>query len=124
MRFLLKGFRNGLGAIIAFISWIVPVIKVKRTSEQQHKVDKETINIELYQFFGCPFCIKTRRIIKRLNLHIITRNAQTIGSKFRDEIQRETGKVQVPCLKITNGDEVQWMFESNKISTYLNKHFG
>ncbi len=124
MRFLLKGFRNGLGAIIAFISWMVPVSKVQRTSEQQHKVDEETINIELYQFFGCPFCIKTRRIIKRLNLDIITRNAQTIGSKFRDEIQRETGKVQVPCLKITNGDEVQWMFESNEINTYLNKHFG
>ncbi|WP_190600224.1 glutaredoxin domain-containing protein [Candidatus Vesicomyidisocius sp. SY067_SCS001] len=124
MRFLLKGFRNGLGAIIAFISWMVPVSKVKRTSEQQHKVDEETINIELYQFFGCPFCIKTRRIIKRLNLHIITRNAQTIGSKFRDEIQRETGKVQVPCLKITNGNEVQWMFESNEISIYLNKNFG
>ncbi len=124
MRFLLKGFRNGLGAIIAFISWMVPVSKVQRTSEQQHKVDEETINIELYQFFGCPFCIKTRRIIKRLNLDIITRNAQTIGSKFRDEIQRETGKVQVPCLKITNDDEVQWMFESNEINTYLNKHFG
>ena len=124
MKLLLKGLRNGLGAIIAFISWLMPVSKIKRTSTQQKKTDEQTANIELYQFFGCPFCIKTRRMIKRLNLNIVTRNAQTIGSEFRDEMQRETGKVQVPCLKITNGDEVQWMFESNDISTYLNKHFG
>lgn len=58
MRFLLKGFRNGLGAIIAFISWMVPVSKVKRTSEQQHKVDEETINIELYQFLVVHFVSK------------------------------------------------------------------
>ncbi|ABL02556.1 glutaredoxin [Candidatus Ruthia magnifica str. Cm (Calyptogena magnifica)] len=124
MKFLLKGLRNGLGAIIAFISWLIPTSKVKRTSTQQKKADEQTINIELYQFFGCPFCVKTRRMIRRLNLNIVTRNAQTIGSEFRDEMQRETGKVQVPCLKIIKGDEVQWMFESNDISAYLNKHFG
>ncbi len=124
MKLLLKGLRNGLGAIIAFISWLIPAGKIKRTSVQQKKADEQTTNIELYQFFGCPFCIKTRRMIRRLSLNIVTRNAQTIGSEFRDEMQRETGKVQVPCLKITKGDEVQWMFESNDISTYLNKHFG
>ncbi|QKQ24333.1 glutathione S-transferase N-terminal domain-containing protein [Candidatus Ruthia endofausta] len=124
MKFLLKGLRNGLGAIIAFISWLIPVSKIKRTSEQQQKADKKTVSIELYQFFACPFCIKIRRVIRRLNLNIVTRNTQTIGSEFRDEMQQETGKVQVPCLKITNGNEVQWMFESDEISAYLNKHFG
>lgn len=124
MKFLLKVLRNGLGAIIAFISWLIPTSKIKRASIQQKKVDEQTVNIELYQFFGCPFCIKTRRTIRRLNLNIVTRNAQTIGSEFRDEMQRETGKIQVPCLKITNDDEVQWMFESSDIGTYLNKHFG
>ncbi len=124
MKLLLKGFRNGLGAIIAFISWLIPVAKVKRSKEEQQKVDEQTANIELYQFFGCPFCIKTRRVIRQLNLNIVTRNAQTVGSEFRDEMQKETGKVQVPCLKITSGDEVEWMFESGDIKDYLQKKFG
>ena len=55
MKLLLKGFRNGLGAIIAFISWLIPVSKVKRGESEQQEVDEQTANIELYQFFGCPF---------------------------------------------------------------------
>lgn len=123
MKLLLKGFRNGLGAIIAFISWLIPVNKIKRSVERQQEVDKKTINIELYQFFGCPFCIKTRRTIRRLNLKIVTRNAQNKKGIFRAELLKETGKIQVPCLKITNGDKIEWMFETSEIIAYLEKKF-
>ena len=123
MRIFLKIFRNGLGAIIAFFSWAIPVNKIKRSSEEQQKVDQQTANIELYQFFGCPFCIKTRRAIRRLNLNISTRNAQIQGP-YRDEMLKEAGKVQVPCLKITENGKVQWTFESGDIITYLEKRFG
>jgi glutathione S-transferase len=37
---------------------------------------------------------------------------------------REAGKVQAPCLKITIGDKVEWMYESNDIISYLDKEFG
>ena len=124
MKLLLKGFRNGLGAIIAFVSWLIPVKKVKRSTEQQQEVDKQTINIELYQFFGCPFCIKTRRVIRRLNLKIVTRDAQNRQGAYRAELLKETGKTQVPCLKITNGNKVEWMLETSEIIAYLEKHFG
>ncbi|MDC9715333.1 MAG: glutaredoxin domain-containing protein [Gammaproteobacteria bacterium] len=124
MKLLLKAFRNGLGAIIALISWLIPVSKVKRSIEQQQKVDEQTANIELYQFFGCPFCIKTRRAIRRLNLKIITRDAQNRKGVFRAELLKETGKVQVPCLKITTDDKVEWMLETSEIITYLEKRFG
>ncbi|CAC9591113.1 Glutaredoxin [uncultured Gammaproteobacteria bacterium] len=123
MKLLLKGFRNGLGAIIAFISWLIPVSKVKRSAKQQQEVDGETAHIELYQFFGCPFCIKTRRTIRRLNLNIITRDAQNRQGVFRAELLKETGKVQVPCLKITDDEKVEWMLETTDIIAYLEKHF-
>ena len=123
MKLLLKGFRNGLGAIIAFISWLIPVKKVKRSAEQQKEVDMQTANIELYQFFGCPFCIKTRRAIRRLNLNIITRDAQNRQGVFRAELLKATGKVQVPCLKITNDEKVEWMLETADIIVYLEKNF-
>ncbi len=124
MKLLLKAFRNGLGAIIAFVSWIIPVNKVKRTVEQQKEVDAQTENIELYQFFGCPFCIKTRRAIRRLNLNIIARDAQNRQGVFRAELLKETGKTQVPCLKITENGKVEWMSETVKIIEYLEKRFG
>lgn len=123
MKLLLKIFRNGLGAIIAFFSWIIPVRKVKRNNNEQYAVDEQTKNIELYQFFGCPFCIKTRRSIRRLNLKIVIRNAQTSGI-YRDELLKDAGKVQVPCLKITENSKVIWMYESNDIIGYLEKTFG
>ena len=120
---LLKGFRNGLGAVIALISWLLPVNKIKRSAEAQQQVDAQTQYIELYQFFGCPFCIKTRRAIRRLNLNIVVRNAQTPGA-YREELLAEAGKVQVPCLKIIEHNSVQWLYESNDIIAYLEKRFG
>lgn len=124
MKFLLKTFRNGLGAIIAFVSWLVPVSKVQRSDEEQKIIDAQTANIELYQFFGCPFCIKSRRAIRRLKLKIIVRNAQNGKGVFRTELLRETGKIQVPCLKITENSKVEWMFETSEIITYLDRRFG
>ncbi len=124
MKLLLKAFRNGLGAIIAFVSWVIPVSKVKRTVKQQKEIDAQTENIELYQFFGCPFCIKTRRVIRHLNLNIIARDAQNRQGVFRAELLKETGKTQVPCLKITENGKVEWMSETVKIIEYLEKRFG
>jgi glutaredoxin len=123
MKILVKLARNGLGGVIAFIARIIPVIKVKRSPEQQAKVDERTKNLELYQFFGCPFCIKTRRAIRRLNLNIEKRNAQG-DSPYRQELLANGGKVQVPCLKITDGDNITWMYEANTIINYLEENYG
>jgi glutaredoxin len=123
MKFLLKLARNGLGGVIAFIARIIPVIKVKRTLEGQAKIDKQTKNLELYQFFGCPFCIKTRRAIRRLNLNIEKRNAQG-NTPYRQELLDSGGKVQVPCLKITDGENTTWMYEANNIIKYLEENYG
>ncbi len=122
LKLLLKIFRNGLGAVIAFLSWIIPPSKIQRSFAEQKKVDLQTQQLELYQFFGCPFCIKTRRAGRRLNLKIIIRNAQTAG-KYRDELTKAVGKIQVPCLKITDGNEVKWLLESGEIIAYLEKRF-
>lgn len=124
MKILLKAFRNGLGALIALISRLIPVKKVKRDTDAQAVADTKAQTIELYQFFACPFCIIIRRVIRRLNINIVTRNAQTRGGVYREEIMKETGKVQVPCLKITENDKVTWMFESADIKAYLEKEFG
>ncbi len=115
-------FRNGLGYIIAFIAYIIPVSKVKRSSQEQTRVDEETMQYELYQFFACPFCIITRRTIRRLRLNIITRDAQG-DTPYRAELLAKGGKIQVPCLKITEGESITWMYESADIKAFLEQKY-
>ena len=121
MRFFLKLLREGSGRLLIFIDWVFRPSIIKRSDEEQFIVDQKTKSLKLYEFYACPFCIKTRRAIKRLNLKVETRNAQK--GDFRTELESSGGKIQVPCLKITRNGEVSWLYESNDIIRYLDKHF-
>ncbi len=121
MRFFLKLLREGSGRLLIFIDWVFRPSIIKRSDEEQFIVDQKTKSLKLYEFYACPFCIKTRRAIKRLNLIVETRNAQK--GDFRTELESSGGKIQVPCLKITRDGEVSWLYESNDIIRYLDKHF-
>ena len=79
--------------------------------------------MSIYQFYACPFCIKTRRSIRRLNLPMEYRNAQAPGP-VRDELQQLGGKIKVPCLRIEDEKEERWLYESNDIIAYLDRRFG
>jgi glutaredoxin len=122
MTFLIKLIRNGLGLFIALIDKLTRWSKVKRSSVMQSKVEAQLVNMSLYQFYACPFCIKTRRALHRLNLPIETRNA-SVGSKFRNELELGGGVVKVPCLRIEEDGKTQWMYESSQIINYLEQRF-
>jgi len=122
MRFFLRLLREGSGRVLIFIDWLFWPSRVKRSVEDQFKVDQETKILKLYQFYACPFCVKTRRSIKRLNLKVETRNAQAEG-EFRKELELNGGKIKVPCLKIEGAGEASWLYESNDIIKYLDERF-
>lgn len=117
----MKLIRNILGkAIIFFDSTFAPT-PVKRSAEAQAMIDEKTKNLALYQYHMCPFCVKVRRTIKRLNLNIELRDAKG-DSLFAEELLSQGGKKQVPCLRIENSDgTVNWMYESDTINQYLEK---
>lgn len=120
---LLKLLRNGLGSIIVFIDWVTRPAKLERTPEQQSQVDEKLKEMTLYQLYACPFCIKTRRALRRLNLPMEIRSVSE-GSPFREELESGGGHIQVPCLRIQqNGTDV-WMYESSDIIGYLEDQFG
>jgi len=121
MKWIIKGVREGLGRLIILIDFIFSPRKQQRTESDQEKINEEVKSIKLYQFYACPFCIKTRRAIKRLNLQIETRNAQS--GQYRAELLAGGGEVKVPCLKIESDEGVQWMYESTDIIQYLEKRF-
>ncbi|MDA9319290.1 glutathione S-transferase N-terminal domain-containing protein [Candidatus Thioglobus sp.] len=122
MRFFLRLLREGSGRVLILIDWLFKPSVVKRNDEEQAKVDQETKILKLYQFYACPFCVKTRRAIKRLNLKVETRDAQTAG-QFRKELEISGGKIKVPCLKLEVAGEATWIYESNDIIKYLDERF-
>ena len=99
MKLLINLIRNLLGGIIAAIDFVTRGTKLKRTSEAQQQVEAELEKLSLYQFFACPFCIKTRRAMYKMNLPIVKRNASQ-GSPYREELLQGGGKIQTPCLRI------------------------
>lgn len=94
---------------------------MKRDDAAQKQVNLEVQNLALYQFYACPFCIKTRRTIHKLNLPIAYKNASK--ALYRQELEQGGGRVKVPCLKIEEQGSVRWMYESNDIIDYLNQRF-
>lgn len=124
MKYIFRSIRWFLGQIIVFIDWLTRPKKPALTPERKAELDAATAKMALYQFNLCPFCVKTRRKVRKLGLEIETRDARN-DPKWNTELVSEGGKYQVPCLRIAeeNGD-VQWMYESSEISDYLEKRFG
>ncbi len=120
---ILKILRNTLGGIIVFVDWVTRPAKMQRSAEQQQRVEQEIKSMSLYQLYACPFCIKTRRTLRKLNLPIELKSV-AVGSPYREELEQGGGKIQVPCLRIQQNGEDQWMYESSEIIDYLNQRFG
>jgi len=118
---LLKLLRQGLGRLVILISFFIPIKRQKRSSQEQQCINKETEALSLYQFYACPFCLKTRRAITRLSLNIKTQNAQT--NPARTELLKGGGQIKVPCLRIDKENETIWMYESSEIIKYLEQRF-
>ncbi|QIZ78902.1 glutaredoxin [Ferrimonas lipolytica] len=120
---LIKGLRQGLGGLIVIGDKLSRPKPMQRTADKQSLVEQQIEGLSLYQLPACPFCVKTRRAMHRLNLPVTLRSTQ-VGSPYRDELAQQGGKLTVPCLRIEEQGEVRWMYESNDIITYLDQRFG
>lgn len=118
MRYIFKAIRWVLGRIILVLDWFTRPRPLKRPAEQQAMLDAQTSKYALYQFYACPFCVKTRRSIRRLGLNIETRDARN-NLVWQKQLISEGGKYQVPCLRIEQGNDVQWLYESTEINQFL-----
>jgi len=119
---MLNVIRNILGNILIFINFITRPKRIIRSEEEQKKVDEQTSHLSLYQFNACPFCIRVRRAFHRLNLNIELRDAKG-NLEFRNELEKEGGKIKAPCLRIDENGQVKWLYESLDIIKYLESRF-
>ncbi|GLS90603.1 glutaredoxin [Psychromonas marina] len=110
-----------LGRIILLLNFVFSPKKLKREASAQATIDAQTKSLQLYQYQACPFCVKVRRDIRRNGLNIAIVDAKNEQNK--QQLASLGGKVQVPCLRIEEGENITWMYESSAISEYLNKRF-
>lgn len=119
----MKIIRWVLGRIILFFDTLTRPKPMQRSPQAQAEVDQQTTQLALYQYLACPFCVKVRRQMRRLNLNIDVRDAKG-DPDYRSELAEQGGKAQVPCLRIEQpGQAVEWMYESNAINDYLSGRF-
>jgi len=118
---IFKLIRAPLGKLILRIdAWTTPRSPIREPAVQA-ALDAATSDLALYQYETCPFCVRTRRAIRRLGLRIELRDAR-FDRKWRQQLIDQGGKLQVPCLYIpTAGAEATWMYESKDIIAYLEK---
>ena len=118
---LVKAIHAGLAQIILLGDALTRPRPQQRSAQGQAKVNAEAAQLSLYQFHACPFCVKTRRAMRRLNVPITLHDAK------RDPEARALlaggGKVKVPCLRIDDAQGTRWMYESNDIIAYLEQRF-
>ncbi|MCW8963741.1 MAG: glutathione S-transferase N-terminal domain-containing protein [Gammaproteobacteria bacterium] len=90
----------------------------------QQGIDRETANMAIYEYRACPFCMKTRRALRRLSLRIELRDALK-NAEHKKDLLEQGGKIQVPCLRISSEDgEDTWMYESSDIIQFLEDKYG
>ena len=119
---LMKALRVGLGQLVILIDFLTRPARKKRSPDAQAAVDASAKDLTLYQFQACPFCVKTRRALRRLNVPVALRDAKN-NEIDRQTLLTEGGKIKVPCLRIEEGDKTVWMYESKVIIDYLNQRF-
>ena len=119
---IVKALRVGLGQVIVFLDWISRPAKRKRDPAAQARVEQEARGLSLYQFHACPFCVKTRRTLHRLNVPVTLRDAKN-NEQDRQTLLTEGGKIKVPCLRIEEDGKTTWLYESKAIIAYLDQRF-
>jgi len=123
LNLILKPIRWSLSKVIVIVERATLPRAMVREPARQAEVDAECATLALYQFVGCPFCVKVRRQIRRLGLKIELRDAQK-DPLHRDALLKGGGELQVPCLRIAEADGVRWLYESSEINAWLVSRFG
>ena len=119
---IMKAIRLGLGNLIVLGDYVSRPAKMQRTPESQSAVNEAAANMSLYQFHACPFCVKTRRTLHKLNVPMDLRDAKN-NEADRKALLEQGGKIKVPCLRIEEDGKTTWMYDSKVIIAYLNERF-
>ena len=116
---IMQIIRWPIGQLILLVDRLTAPPRPSRPAELQARIDAATRGLALYQYVACPFCVKTRRAMRRLGVDIELRDAKN-DERWRNELLQQGGKQQVPCLRIPTADgKARWLYESDDIIAHL-----
>lgn len=72
----------------------------------------------LYHYASCPFCARVDRFLDQFDIDIEHRDTLR-DPQARTELVAGGGHSTVPCLRISSGSGVRWLYESLDIMQYL-----
>lgn len=111
-----------LGRLVLAADRLTRPARPQRDPQEQARIDEASRGLALYQFEACPFCVKTRRAMRRLGLDLELRDARR-ELRWRAQLLREGGRLQVPCLYIPHeSGGGRWLYESDSILAFLEAH--
>jgi glutaredoxin len=123
IKLFFKSVRVVLGPFMLLWEQVTRPTALVRQPLLQAGIDQQCLDLVLYQYATCPFCIKVRQEMRRLSLPIERRDAQKNDAN-RLALIDGCGKAKVPCLKITDAaGNSQWMTDSKAIIGYLRGRF-
>ncbi|MDG1906510.1 MAG: glutathione S-transferase N-terminal domain-containing protein [Arenicella sp.] len=79
--------------------------------------DSANINPVLYYSAFCYFCQKVMMFMRQRGIELETRS--TSEREHAMTLREGGGKTQVPCLRIGEGSNAKWLYESDDIIRYL-----
>lgn len=78
----------------------------------------EDTKFSLYYYDSCPFCMRVLTALRGVKVKVELRNIMS-DPNHRNALYKATRRTTVPCLRIDNGNDSQWMFESMDIMRFL-----
>ena len=123
MKYLFAPIHFIVGGLIRLVDFMTSPRPLKRPEQKQQLVNEQCKNLTLYHYPACPFCVRVRRQMKRLNLPIRQIDPRK-NPEWMDKLVTEGGKAQVPCLQIVDPNgQITWMYESADINSWLEEQF-
>jgi len=95
---------------------------VKRSNNDQQRVDRLAFQMTLYDHSTCAESIRARHHIKELNIPITVKNLKRCHA-YEKELLSGIGRVKVPCLRVETQDGSRWIQEFDEIMVYLDDKF-
>lgn len=118
MRFILSYLRFVSKYLIIGLDLLIPVKKNKLSSKQKEIFSKLTSTWSIYEFYGCPFCVRVRRYLRTRDIDLQFLDAKQ--DTHRDDLIRHGKKRKVPCLRwFDDKQKEHWFYESADIIAFI-----
>ena len=81
------------------------------------------MRLTLYHMGHCPYCKRVINVIQSQKVPVAYKDLD-VHDKLKKELMAGGGKVQVPCLLISDkGKSDQWLYESQDIIHFLKQYY-